>query len=213
MDNNKIRNFYEEEAEYERNTLIIKEIILQVLSIDLLKLEEKIKYLDKDNKYIEYLDLLNAVTGKQTNKYYYCDEEEYVKYYNLELGKVYKVEDLNVELKVKNNEEKVLDLKARVILAKELLIKTKELKELFETNIEKGDGILSTIDNRFIIESDIKIFENIIKYLEIILEETGKLKILVTEKEVYEALSKREKYGKKSALGKWIHNIVYKEKI
>lgn len=213
MNNNKIRNFYEEEAEYERNTLMIKEIISQVLSIDLSKLEEKIKYLDKDNKYIEYLDLLNAVTGKQTNKFYYCDEEEYVKYYNLELGKVYKVEDLNAELKVKNNEEKVLDLKARVILANELLIQTKELKELFKSNISKTDGNLSTIDDRIIMENDVEVFENIIKYLEIMLEETGKLKILVTEKEVYEELRKREKNGKKSALGKWIHNIVYKEKI
>lgn len=213
MDNNKVRNFYEEEAEYEKNTLMIKEIILQVLSIDLSKLEEKIKYLDKENKYIEYLDLLNAVTGKQTNKYYYCNNIEHVKYYNLELGRVYKLEELNTEFKMNNNDEKVLDLKARVILAKELLIKTKELKGLFETNIEKGDGILSTIDNRVIIESDIRIFENIIKYLEIMLEETGKLKILVTEKEVYETLRKREKYGKKSALGKWVHNIVYKEKI
>lgn len=213
MDNNKVRNFYEEEAEYEKNTIMIKETILTILCMNFEELEEKIKYLDKENKYTEYLDMLNAVVGKNTNKYYYCNNQEHVKYYNLEFGKVYKIEELNPELKLNNSEEKVLDLKARVILASKLIIMTKELKELFANNISKGDGSLATIDSRIIMETDIKNLDIIIKYLEIMLEETGKLKILVTEKEVYETLLKRKKYGNKSILGKWLHNVVYKEKI
>ena len=213
MNNNVVRNFYEEEENYEKNTLRIKDIIIKVLNIDLNKLEEKIKYLDKDNKYVDYIDLLKAVIGQKTNKYYYCKNEEDKKYYNLELGKVYKTENINIEIKTKNSEEKVLELKARVILANELLAMTKELKQLFSNNIDKGDGILSTIDDRIIIQHDVDNFVLLINYIDIIMDETGKLKILVSEKEVYEEILKREKYGKKSALGKWLHNIVYKEKI
>lgn len=212
MDNN-IRNFYEEEAGYERNTQLIREIISKVLSIDLLKLEEKIKYVDKSNEYIEYIDLLNSVIGNPTNKYYYCNNHDHVKYYNLELDKVYKVENLNNELIKLNAEAKVLELKARVILSNVLLKLTHDLKEIFKNNIKKSTGDLFTLENRVILESDIEIFESIIQYLDVMHDETGRLKILIEEKEIYETLKRREKYNKKSAFGKFMHNIVYKEKI
>ena len=100
--------------------------------------------------------------GKNTNKYYYAQTEDDIKYYDLELGKVYRTEEINLDLQAKNNQEKVLKLEARAILARKLLPMVREIKEIFMQNIEKGDGSLATIDSRIIIESDIQYYENLI---------------------------------------------------
>ena len=156
MEEKEVRNFYEEEAEYEKATEIIKELITKIVSVDINIQKEKLEYLKIYDDYSEFPELLTAVLGKNTNKYYYAQTEDDIKYYDLELGKVYRTEEINLDLQAKNNQEKVLKLEARAILAEKLLHMVREIKEIFMQNIEKGDGSLATIDSRIIIETDIK---------------------------------------------------------
>ena len=122
MDNNQVRDFYKEEAEYEKSILIIKEILVKIISMKQEILEEKIKHIDTEFKYDEFFDLLDAVIGRKTNKYYLCDNEDDVKYYNLELGNVYKVDNMNPDIQGRCSEEKQLNIQARAILAENYLL-------------------------------------------------------------------------------------------
>ena len=208
MEEKEVRNFYEEEAEYEKATEIIKELITKIVSVDINIQKEKLEYLKIYDDYSEFPELLTAVLGKNTNKYYYAQTEDDIKYYDLELGKVYKIEDINIELQTKNNQEKVLKIEARAILARKLLPMVREIKEIFIQNIEKGDGSLATIDSRIIIESDIEYYENLILYLEKMLDNTGRLKILVAEQEVYKKIKEQEEFNKKGTLGRFFSKLI-----
>lgn len=211
MDNNQVRDFYKEEAEYEKSILIIKEIIVKIISMKQEILEEKIKHIDTEFKYDEFFDLLSAVMGRKTNKYFLCDKEDDVKYYDLELGKVYKVDNMNPDIQGRCYEEKQLNIQARAILAEKLLIMTKELKNDFSLNLGKSDGSLATLDSYIIVEQDIDYLDNLIKYLETIMDKTGRLKILVTEGDVYALEKAKEDYNKKSSVEKWFYKTFKKE--
>lgn len=208
MEEKEVRNFYEEEAEYEKATEIIKELITKIVSVDINIQKEKLEYLKIYDDYSEFPELLTAVLGKNTNKYYYAQTEDDIKYYDLELGKVYRTEEINLDLQAKNNQEKVLKLEARAILARKLLPMVREIKEIFMQNIEKGDGSLATIDSRIIIESDIQYYENLILYLEKMLDNTGRLKILVSEQEVYKKIKEQEEFNKKGTLGRFFSRLI-----
>lgn len=208
MEVKEVRNFYEEEANYEKETEIIKELIAKVVNVDINVQKQKLEYLNIYKNYSEFADLLTAVLGKETNKYYYAQTEDDVKYYDLTIGQVYKVEDINMELQSKNNEVKVLKIEARALLAGKLLPMVREIKEIFIQNLEKGDGNLATIDSRIIVESDIEYYENLILYLEKMLDTTGRLKILISEQEVYKKIKEQEEFNKKSALGKFFSKLI-----
>ncbi len=208
MEEKEVRNFYEEEANYEKETEIIKELITKVVSVDINIQKEKLEFLNIYDEYNEFDELVTAILGKNTNKYYYAQTEDDVKYYDLELGKVYKVEDINMELQTKNKEERILKLEARVILAEKLLPMVREIKEIFNQNIQKGDGSLTTIDSRIIIASDVQYLENLIEYLEKMIDKTGRLKILVAEQEVYKKLKEQEEFNKKSSIGKFFYKLM-----
>lgn len=210
MDNNQVRNFYEEEAEYEKTTLIIKELISKLLGVKQEILEEKIKHIDTESKYIEFFDLFDAVIGRKTNKYYFCDNEDDVKYYDLELGKVYRIEDMNPDIQSRNTEEKVMNLQARALLAERFLVMTQELKEIFTLNLGKSDGSLATIDSYIINEQDIEYLDNLIKYLETMIDKTGRLKILSAEQDVFASEKAKQDYDKKSTVRKWFYKILKK---
>lgn len=132
MNNEKeVRNFYNEEEEYEKSILVTKELISNIIKYNETKIKDKLKFLQKEKEFEEYVDLLTAVIGKKTNKYYYCEDIEDVKYYQLEVGKVYKMTRLNVDIQSKNCTKKQLNLHARALLAEKLLIMTEELKKYF----------------------------------------------------------------------------------
>ena len=209
--NNEPRNFYEESQKYDDDIVEIKELINKIISINNNELKEKIELLDKENKYIEFIDLLNAVLGNETNIYYYCENEEDVKYYGLEMYKVYKISTLNIDLQSKYNKGGVLKLQARAQLAQQLTIMTHELKQLFSLNLDKTDGNLSTLEFRIIREEDVEYFNNLIKYLDIIIDKTGRLKILDAERDVYSLRKARDTYDNKSKIAKWFYKTLKKE--
>lgn len=206
-----VRDFYKEEAEYEKTTLIVKEIINKIISLKQEVLEEKIKHIDNEFKYNDFFNMLNAVIGRKTNKYYFCENEDDVKYYALELGKVYKVDAMNNDIQVRCNEEKVMNLKARVLLAQDLLTMTQELKKLFSLNIGKSDGSLATLDSYIITEQDVEYLDNLIKYLETMLDKTGRLKILSIERDLFALEQARKDYNKKSCIERWFYKKINKE--
>ena len=209
--NNETRNFYEVSAEYDNSILIIKDLINKIISVNNNVLKEKIDFLDTEHKYEDFLALLNAVIGKKTNKYYYCENVEDAKYYGLELGNLYETSKLNVELQSKYKIEKQLKLQARAILAEKLMPIINELKVLFSSNINKSDGSFVTIDSRTITEKDVEYFNNLIKYLELMLDNTGRLKILDAERDVFALQQAKEEYNKKSSLEKWFYKSFNKE--
>lgn len=212
MENNQSRNFYEEEAHYEKSTELIKELIKKVISIDMNLFKQKIDYLNDNSKYAEFIDLFLAVLGKKTNKYYYCESEDDVKYHNLILGEVYKVSELTDDLKNKDIEEKTLKLQARSILSKKLLLLTNELKQSFALNIGMKDSSMITLESHIIKESDIEYLNNLIKYLETLIDKTGRLKILLAEKDVYALKEAEETYNKKSSIEKMFYKAIKQEK-
>ena len=213
MNNEKnVRNFYEIESQYEQSTLEVKGLIKKIVTIDIEMFNKKIESIDKDNKYFEFIDLFNAITGRKTNKYYFCKSVDDVKYSDLELNKVYKREELGVDLQSKVQEEKILELPARVQLANRFINLVTLLKEDFLLNLNKGDGFISTISSEIIIESDIEYLDNLIKYLQLIIDETGRLKILISEQEIYKEIEKNDQYNKKNALGKFFYRAFKKEK-
>lgn len=211
MNNNQVRNFYEEEAQYEKSIFVIKDMIQKIINLKTEDLQSKIKYVDENSEYIEYIDLFEAVIGRKTNKYYWSQNEEDEKYYNLVLGQVYRTDKLNMELQVKNKEEKVLNLQARAILAQKLLPTTKNLKQIFSLNVGKTDNSFVTFDSYHIKEQDINYLDNFIKYLELMIDKTGRLKILDAEQDVYSVEKAKESYNKKSSLEKWIYKKLNKE--
>ena len=206
-----VRDFYQEEAEYEKTINSIKEIIKKVININLDTLNEKIKFVDNNEKYIDFIDLFNASIGKKTDKYYYCQSEEDVKYYNLKLGEVYRKDKLYIDTKEKRFEARILDLQARAKVAKILFVLSKELKEDFKLNLGKGDGSISTFDSFTIKEHDIEYLENLLKYLEILIDQNGRLKVLVAERDVYSLEKAKEEYNKKGSVEKWFYKTFNKE--
>lgn len=210
MNNKEVRNFYEEEAAYEQAILITKELITKIITVDVNIYKEKLEFLDIYDKYNEFIDLLTAVLGKKTNKYYYAEVEDDIKYYDLELKNVYRLDKINLELQAKNQKEKVLKLEARSILAEKLLVMVKELKDIFLSNIQKGDGSLATIDSRIITEQDVEYFENIILYLEKMIDKNGRLKILVAEQDVYAKEEEKAKMANKSGIEKFFYKFMKK---
>ena len=210
MDNN-IKNFYEEEAQYEKSITKTKELVEQIIKVDIDDLNKKILKVDNNNDFQEFITLLNTVIGKKTNDYYYCKDMSDFKYYGLEPGKVYKTSTLNPELQTKNSKKEVLNLQARAILAPVLTQMTKNLKKLFVLNYQEGDGIVSTIDNDIIIKKDIDYLDKLVDYLNILSDKTGRLKILVAERDVYALENAKEEYNKKSSIEKWFYKTFKKE--
>lgn len=213
MNNEKeVRNFYEAEEEYEKSILITKELIGKVISCDFNILKDKIKSLDTENKYGEFIDLLIAVIGRKTNKYYYCTNVEDTKYYNLEEGKVYKMSQVGLDIKNNNLTEKALDLQARAQLAPILLILTRELKHVFSLNISSSDETLYSMNTDIILNKDIEYLNDLENYLELIIDKTGRLKILVSEKDIYSLEKAKNEYSKKSSFAKTFYKIFGGEK-
>lgn len=207
----KVRNFYDVEAEYEKSVLLVKELITKIINIDLNLFKEKLKYIEKENEYNEFIDLFNAVIGKKTNKYYYCENEEDVKYYSLKMGKVYKTSELNVDLQSRSKEEKILNLQARAILAEKMYSMIQNLRQDFISHVGKSDGSLATLDFHIIKEVDIEYLDNLIKYLECLMDKNNRLKILVAEKAVYAKELAENDYNKKSSVEKWVYKFFNKE--
>lgn len=210
MDNN-VKNFYEEEAQYEKSITKTKELVEQIVKVDIYNLNKKINKIDNSNQFEDYIGLLNTVIGKKTNDYYYCKDMNDFKYYGLEPGKVYKTSTLNPELQTRNSKKEVLNLQGRAILAPILIDLTKKLKELFILNYQEGDGIMSTIDNDIIIKKDIEYLDKLVDYLNILSDKTGRLKILVAERDVYALEKAKEEYNKKNSLEKWFYKTFNKE--
>ena len=182
MDN--VKNFYDEEAQYEKSIVETKELVEQIIKIDIDSLNKKIKKIDSNNEFEDFIGLLNTVIGKKTNDYYYCKDMNDFKYYGLEPGKVYKVSTLNPELQTKNSKKEVLNLQARAILAPILMEMSKKLKNLFTINYQEGDGVISTIDDDIIVKRDLDYLDKLVDYLNILIDKTGRLKILVAERDV-----------------------------
>jgi len=209
--NNNVRDFYQMEEQYEQNNVLVRDLIKKIMNIDINLFKQKLDYLDKELKYTEFLDLYNAVIGKKTKKYYFCENLDDVKYYDLKFGEVYKMSELNPDIQTRNNEEKVLKLKARVILSNQLINLTNSLIEDFKQNLGKSDGSISTFDSVIIKEQDIKYLETLLEYLKTMQDETGRLKILVIEKEEYALQEAKESYNKKSSVEKWFYKTFKQE--
>lgn len=210
MDNN-IKNFYEEEAQYEKSIVETKELVEQIIKVDIDSLNKKIKKIDSNNEFEDFIGLLNTVIGKKTNDYYYCKDMNDFKYYGLEPGKVYKVSTLNPELQTRNSKKEVLNLQARAILAPILMEMSKKLKNLFTINYQEGDGVISTIDDDIIVKRDLDYLDKLVDYLNILIDKTGRLKILVAERDVYALENAKEEYNKKSSIEKWFYKTFNKE--
>lgn len=210
MDNN-VKNFYEEEAQYEKSIVETKELVEHIVKIDTDSLNKKILKVDSNSEFQDFIGLLNTVIGKKTNDYYYCKDMNDFKYYGLEPGRVYKTSNLNPELQTKNSKKEVLNLQARAILAPVLIDVSKKLKELFILNYQEGDGIISTIDDDIIVKKDIDYLDKLIDYLNILSDQTGRLKILVAERDVYTLENAKEEYNKKSSIEKWFYKTFKKE--
>ena len=210
MDNN-VKNFYEEEAQYEKSIVETKELVEQIIKIDIDSLNKKIKKIDSNNEFEDFIGLLNTVIGKKTNDYYYCKDMNDFKYYGLEPGKVYKVSTLNPELQTKNSKKEVLNLQARAILAPILMEMSKKIKNLFTINYQESDGVISTIDDDIIVKKDLDYLDKLVDYLNILIDQTGRLKILVAERDVYALENAKEEYNKKSSIEKWFYKTFNKE--
>ena len=210
MDNN-VKKFYEEEAQYEKSIVETKKLVEQIIKVDIESLNKKIKKIDSNNEFEDFIGLLNTVIGKKTNEYYYCKDMNDFKYYGLEPGKVYKVSTLNPELQTRNSKREVLNLQARAILAPILMEMSKKLKDLFTINYHEGDGVISTIDNDIIVKKDLDYLDKLVDYLNILIDQTGRLKILVAERDVYALENAKEEYNKKSSIEKWFYKAFNKE--
>ena len=174
-------------------------------------LNKKIEKVDVDANYGNFVSLLSAVIGRPTSKYYYCKNEADVKYYGLEIGKVYELEKLNRELQVNNSKEQCLDLEARAVLSENLLILTNSLKEKFNQNLLKTDNSFVTLDSDIITQSDIDYLENLINYLNLMSDKSGRLKILVSERDVYALEKAKNDYSKKTSVEKFFHRLLKTE--
>jgi len=88
---------------------------------------------------------------------------------------------------------------------------TNSLIEDFKQNLGKSDGSISTFDSVIIKEQDIKYLETLLEYLKTMQDETGRLKILVIEKEEYALQEAKESYNKKSSVEKWFYKTFKQE--
>ena len=200
----KERNFYEEEAAYENAIYETKELVKNVVFLDVDKFMQKIKSIDNENKYGDFEDLFIAATGRKTNKYYYCKNDEDLKYHNLKQGHVYEMAKISVELQTKYSEEKILDLEARSTIAKLLFIKTSNLRQLFAQNVKSGVSLAETA----ILENDVEYLDNLLKYLMLLADKADRLKILVAERDIYAMKKAQEQYEKKLGVEKLFHKLM-----
>ncbi len=206
-----VRNFYDEESAYEQSILETKALVEKVISIDINMLSEKIVKLAKEGEYKEFADILEAVIGKETNKFYYCTDEDEQKYHGLIVGNVYSKSVLSPELKNKNDKHEQLNLKARAFLAKPLLIMTRKLKEIFSVNLENNSDLILSADNNMITSYDLAYLDDLIKYLDLMCDDSGRLKILVAERDVFAVQKAKTEYQKKSPFIKWTLKVFNKE--
>ena len=88
---------------------------------------------------------------------------------------------------------------------------SKKLKDLFTINYHEGDGVISTIDNDIIVKKDLDYLDKLVDYLNILIDQTGRLKILVAERDVYALENAKEEYNKKSSIEKWFYKAFNKE--
>ena len=200
------QNFYKTEAAYENSIEETKELVEKIINIDINKLDEKLKAIGND-KYIEFKDLFKAVIGRNTNKYYYCENEEDVKYYKLELGKVYRKDNLYKDILIKNNEEKPLNLKARAYLANDLYLMINDIKNDF-INIHAKEDLSGVTEIKNYLDWLILLD----KYLKMLKDENKRLKILVAEQSIFEIEKSKLEYNKKGIIGKWILKNFGKDK-
>lgn len=197
MNNNQniVKNFYEEDIKYQQKTEEIKRLIERILKIDSQILLKKIEEVNENNRFDEFFDLLEAVIGKETDKYMCCEDEEDVKYHGLEIGHIYRIDKLDLELQNKYSNSKKLKLQSREKLAKELKIMAIQLIFLFEKKVYNEENI------SFIEEKDLVDLIDIKNYVSMILDDSNKFKILEAEKIVFE---QEEKNNNKNGFKKWI---------
>ena len=72
--------------------------------------------------------------------------------------------------------------------------------------------MISTIDDDIIVKKDIDYLDKLVDYLNILSDKTGRLKILVAERDVYALENVKEEYGKKGSIEKWFYKTFKKEK-
>lgn len=207
--NNEPRNFYLEEEKYENAIIEVKKLIKKINNINIEQINEKIKIIDIEKKYLDFIDVFNAVIGKSTTKFYYCDGLEDAKYYGLKEGFIYNAEKIHPDLQKSIGDGKRLNLQVRAMLAEKMIIDVKELIEMFKTNVvTKEENSFDYSNFNQINELDIDSFKVIYQYLETIINKAGRLKILVAEKE----LEKQETKNKQSFFDKIIFKLVNKDK-
>ena len=208
---NDVRNFYDVESDYEKSLLETRRLIEEIVKVDIEQLRKKITKVDTELVFNEYVDMLEAVIGKETTNFYYCKNIEDEKYYNLKIGEVYNKKTLNPEIQSRINKPIKLELPARVILGTFLYVLTLKLIEKFNDNLQTGDGYISTIDDDIIVKKDVEYLEKLIKYLQTIRDENGKLRIIAAEQDVFALNRAKEQYQKKSSLEKWFLKTLKKE--
>ena len=211
MEETKVKNFYEEEAQYEKSIIVLKRLITDLINIDFQKLKEKINNVSDKFNVEEYNDLFFAVLGKPTDKYYFCEKDDDVKYYNLVLGEVYKISELNDEFQKNNKEKKQLNLKARGILAHNLLSMTEILKEILSCNIVKNNASLIDLNSSIITENDIQSLDKIIVYSNTLINDLTRIKVLAAEQDVYALRKAEEDYDKKNKFIKLFYKLTNKK--
>ena len=210
MDNN-IRNFYEEETRYANLVLETKKIVEFVIDIDVEKLSKKIEKVNIESTFDEYINLLEAVIGKDTTNFYYCKNQDDQKHHGLVVGNVYGRDVLDPEIQSRIQKPSRLELPARILLANFLYDLTLKLKKVFSENLQTVDGYISTIEEDLIVKKDIDTLDNLMKYLDILLNEQGKLRIIAAEQEVFALNKAKEQYQKKSSLEKWFLKTLKQE--
>lgn len=203
-DQKDIKNFYEEDIKYQQKTVEIKHLIEKILKINFEDLSKKIQDINEDNKFDEFLDLLEAVMGKETNKYMCCEDEDDVKYHGLEIGHIYRIDKLDFELQSKYSNSKKLKLQSREKLAKELNIMVIQLIFLFEKKVDDPDKFT------YIEEKDLVDLIDIKNYVSMILDDLNKFKVIEAENQVFAAI---EKNNNKSGFKKWILGSLGKNEV
>ena len=58
---------------------------------------------------------------------------------------------------------------------------------------------------------DLDYLDKLVDYLNILIDKTGRLKILVAERDVYALENAKEEYNKKSSIEKWLYKMFNKE--
>lgn len=208
MDNAKeVKDFYEEDLKYQMALEEIKKLIYKVVTVNMDELLEKIKSVDEKNEFDEFYNLFNAVTGKKTNKYFCCEDQEYVKYYGLKCGEIYNVDKLNPEIKARYSTPVKLKLHVREVLARYFSLILDKLIIKFEQNYGNVDGNLSTFESGIIKDEDIEYLKTLKLYLSKLMDKENNLKILTVEEVVYLNIKEKEEYNKKNNIEKMFYNM------